>query len=315
MSECPFEKVLIPVYLEPENEKCINFFSLLTSQLHHLETEVILLHVISSSGFLSEHMKNIDLRTELLKQSALVRQLKKALIENIVMPLLNKYSEKISKSSPNVKIQKIVLEGEPDNKSIEVALKEKICTLLMYKKSFSRIKDFLIGSVLHRVLYTLYEKNIYVVGDKFKKEGHSKIEKILIPVDGSIYSNKAIKHACCIIPYLKGVKEVVLLRVINPETYEKWLEQGIKPEDEAKEIVERGRQELLKAGVEKELIKTVIKTGNAHKEVVKEIEERDVDVVIIGRKGRSSLKDVVIGSVSAEVLYKCHDPTIVLINL
>ncbi len=315
MSNHPFEKVLIPVDLEPENEKCINFFSLLISQLGHLKSTVILLHVISSGGFLSEHMKNIDVRTELLRQSTLIQNLKEAFIENIIKPHLNKYAEKIEKSSSRIEIKKLIIEGEPGNKIIEVSLKEKVSTLLLYKKNFSRIKDFIIGSVLHRVLYTLYEKNIYVVGDKFNNKEHTKIAKVLIPVDGSMYSNKAIQHAACIIPYLQSLKEVILLRVINPETYEKRLEQGINPEEEAREIVSKGKEVLLKAGTEESLIKTVVKTGSPPREVVREIEERDVDMVIIGRKGRSSLKDVVIGSVSAEVLYQCHRPAVVLINL
>jgi len=46
--------------------------------------------------------------------------------------------------------------------------------------------------------------------------------------------------------------------------------------------------------------------------VVKEIHDGNYNLVVMGRRGRSVLKDLIIGGVSSAVINRCFEPTIAI---
>jgi nucleotide-binding universal stress UspA family protein len=136
-----------------------------------------------------------------------------------------------------------------------------------------------------------------------------------VPVDGSEYSMKAVEHAVCLTKYVKEIRKVTLLRVINLSLYLERIQSGIDPEEEAKEILDKAKKRFLDQGIKEELIETKATVGFPKKEIVKEINQSGHNLVIMGRKGRSAFKDLVLGGVSSAVINKCLEPTIAIINL
>jgi len=67
--------------------------------------------------------------------------------------------------------------------------------------------------------------------------------------------------------------------------------------------------------VAEDIIKTKINVGFPAEEVVKEIHDGNYNLVVMGRRGRSVLKDLIIGGVSSAVINRCFEPTIAIINL
>lgn len=49
-------------------------------------------------------------------------------------------------------------------------------------------------------------------------------------------------------------------------------------------------------------------------EILKEAEEGDYNLIIMGRKGSSAIKDLIIGGVSSTVLQRCHNPTVAIVS-
>ncbi|RKX58803.1 MAG: universal stress protein [Thermodesulfobacteriota bacterium] len=313
MEECPFKKVLIPLTQSEQSKRSIIFASKVFNEIK-IPLEVTLLHVVCTESFISTHMKNIDLRTELLKESEIFQQLKKEYISDIIYPFLKNYAQLIKKFCPEIQIKIRIEEGEPGNKIVEIVKKENISTIVMARRGLSTFKGMLLGSVSHKVIHSLKYKNIYLVGEKVTEDTFLEIRKILIPVDGSIYSQKALEHALCLIKYLKNIEKISLIRVINVDLFEERKKQGINPKEEAEKVIEESKKKL-KNVIPENIITTKIGIGIPGDEIVKEIEEGNYDLVIIGRKGRTSLEDIILGRVSIEVINRCLDVTIVLINL
>ena len=87
-------------------------------------------------------------------------------------------------------------------------------------------------------------------------------------------------------------------------------------EKEFKEILTREAEENLEKLAE-ELrqcadVKTLVEYGNPVKLILKTAEEENVSVIIIGSHGRSNFEEVLLGSVSEEVVRKAKVPVLVV---
>ncbi|MGA1296613.1 MAG: universal stress protein [Burkholderiaceae bacterium] len=71
-----------------------------------------------------------------------------------------------------------------------------------------------------------------------------------------------------------------------------------------------GARKLLdKAGVEHEL---VIRTGHVAQEIVDQADQGKFDLIVMGHKGRSALRDLLIGSVAQRVLALAKTPVLLV---
>jgi nucleotide-binding universal stress UspA family protein len=129
------------------------------------------------------------------------------------------------------------------------------------------------------------------------------MDTVLVPYDGSTMARGALEFAC----ETFDDAELVVLYVVNtsitfePETYvgvklgeiyEKRETEGEKHLDEAVEIAEEyGRS-----------ITTVLDHGEPSKVILKQIEERDVDHVVMGSHSQGTIERFFLGSVSERVV-------------
>lgn len=309
MIKCPFEKVLLPVDRSENSKRAIKFAGAVLSTI---EGSGITILYVMAGGYLSEHMKNIDFRAELIKGTEVFKKIKSKHIEENITPLLNEYESILKKAGVKGEIAKRIEEGDPGNKIIEIATKEGFQTVILSRRGMSELKSFIIGSVSNKVVHGLLNQNIYLVGQKISEE--SPIPRILVPVDGSEYSMKAVEHAVCLAKTVKGIENITVLRVINVSLYLERVRQGIDPEKEAEETLNKAKRKFSEEGISENLVITKSRVGFPADEILKEIEEGDYNLVIMGRKGRSALKDLVLGGVSSVVVNKCFESTVAIIN-
>ncbi len=141
------------------------------------------------------------------------------------------------------------------------------------------------------------------------------VPKILVPVDGSPYSMKGVEHAACLAGTFKdSISGITLFRVINIALPK---EQAAKEEElknEAKRLLDKAKAVFLQAGVSEGLITTKFQTGKPADEILKEAEEEDYNLIIMGRKGRSAIKDLILGGTSSTVIQRCQRPTIAIVS-
>lgn len=145
-------------------------------------------------------------------------------------------------------------------------------------------------------------------------------DKILLATDGSDFAKKAGHHAITIAKQFNS--EILILNVIETSYY-----HGLGGEDIADEldnILEKEGQNTINQfldelretededGACSEIkFKSLLRFGNPYKEILKVIDEEEIDLTIIGNSGKNSFDRILLGSVSEKVIR--HGKSTVLI--
>ena len=142
-------------------------------------------------------------------------------------------------------------------------------------------------------------------------------QRVLVPVDASSHSEKALDYVFEEIPE----PTITLLHVINPvsvlaysdgdgyfnvDEYQKIERRKTK---QAKELLEGYREKATEHGVE---IDTIIKTGKPAKRILETAENGDFDHIVMGSRGQSSVGQVLFGSVARTVTKRATVPVTVV---
>ena len=138
--------------------------------------------------------------------------------------------------------------------------------------------------------------------------------KILLPVDGSEVSLKAVRVAITLVQQgLSG--SVVLANVQEPATL---YEMVVAPDGEVLQQVstaagvhalEQAEALLMAASV---VYEREIATGDPAHTIVDIVERFGCDLVVMGARGTGALRSALLGSVSNEVLHAAHVPVMIV---
>jgi nucleotide-binding universal stress UspA family protein len=150
--------------------------------------------------------------------------------------------------------------------------------------------------------------------------------KILVPLDGSEHSLRALEIAIQIAKKFDGkitlihVYSVSVRPVIVPEP--STLTPGIPimaPTEYSRvaEAVREAGARILANGKEKakaegvEEVETMLKEGHVVQEIVKAAEEGKFDLIVMGARGISKIKELILGSVSDGVVRNAPCPVLI----
>jgi nucleotide-binding universal stress UspA family protein len=312
--QCPIPKILLPVDGSEHSKRALQFAGCLGASLGKGLSGITLLHV--TGGYYLGPMTYIDLREEALKQPDALKMIKDKHVKEHVIPLLDEGEKTLKDSGVELEIGKLVVDGDPGHEVVRIADEGGFSTIIMARRGLSEIKGFFLGSVTSKVVHAASRQTVYVVGQRILKDKACPIPKVLIPVDGSSYSMRGVEHASCLAADLKAyMNRITPLRVINLALYMKRLGEGIDSVEEAKRILEEAKTVFLNAEVPEGLITTKVRFGSPADEILKEAEEGDYNLIIVGRKGRTAIKDLVLGGVSTTVLQRCQNPTIAIVSI
>jgi nucleotide-binding universal stress UspA family protein len=310
--ECPVNKILLPIDGSEHSRRAVEFAGCLGTSIGKNLTDLALLRVISGR-YMSRYMPYVDFRSELLKLSDSFKEYKKQHIEKNIKPSLDEGEKILRDLGIGVNIEKLMVEGDPAHEIVNIANEKGFSTIVMARRGLSEIIEFLLGSVTNKVVHAAKRQTVYIVGQKILRDKTCPVPKILVPVDGSSYSIKGAEHAACLAGELKtSLSSITILRVINLALFEKRLKEGIDPEGEAEKILEEAKSIFLQAGVPEGLISTKIRLGQPAEEILKEAD--GYNLIVMGRKGRTAIKDFLLGGVSSTVLHRCQNPTIAIVS-
>lgn len=135
--------------------------------------------------------------------------------------------------------------------------------------------------------------------------------KILVPVDNSEHSRRAMLHA---INLARGQETHVALlhclgripMLIGGEPREELLREM---EREARKLLAPYAKRLREAGIEPVLL---IKEGHPGDCIVKEAESGSYDLIVMGSRGLSDLQGMIMGSDAHRVLSSSHCPVLLI---
>jgi nucleotide-binding universal stress UspA family protein len=137
----------------------------------------------------------------------------------------------------------------------------------------------------------------------------AKMEKLLVATDGSIFSENAIREAINLAKTCSSKLIAVSVAKTNPE-FEDLVPLVVeKAEKEVREHLESIKDRALKEGIDCEIV--VHRAEEPFQDIVNDAAKNKVDMIIIGTHGRTGLKRLMMGSVTAKVIG--HAPCKVLV--
>ena len=141
------------------------------------------------------------------------------------------------------------------------------------------------------------------------------IKKILVPIDFSDYSKKALQYTVSFAKQFNS--EINLVYVIEPIIYPADLSMGqivitkadIDYEEKAKEEL----TELAKTAIGELLsYNIIVKTGKPFMEIIGTAKDIDADLIIISTHGHTGVEHLLFGSTSEKVVRKAPCPVLTL---
>ena len=143
------------------------------------------------------------------------------------------------------------------------------------------------------------------------------VNRIMVAVDFSVYSTVAVDYAArlaedvgadLLLVNVIHQRDVHMLKRVACEAPAFSIETYL---EEMKKDREEGFQNLIrKAGCNQAAVKTVIRIGIPHQELLGVIESRKPDLLVMATKGRSNLVDTIVGSCASKMFR--HSPIPVL---
>lgn len=133
--------------------------------------------------------------------------------------------------------------------------------------------------------------------------------KILVPVDGSPNSDKAIRYALTL---AEGKAEELIFLNVQPNYNTPYVKR-FASQDQINDMQQETSKEVLSHSLEiaKDStvpIRTVLRIGDPGREICKEAEESGVDNIVMGYRGLGAVKRAILGSVATHVLHETPCP-------
>jgi nucleotide-binding universal stress UspA family protein len=140
-------------------------------------------------------------------------------------------------------------------------------------------------------------------------------KKILVPLDGSPFSEHILTHVKTIASGCKA-SEVVLLFVMEPfsgaayEVPAEWLEETKKRGlDFARDYLKKISVDLINSGI---VVTDSVKEGIPAETILTYAQTENIDLIVISTHGRSGIPRWVIGSVADKVIHLSTVPVLIV---
>ena len=140
--------------------------------------------------------------------------------------------------------------------------------------------------------------------------------KLLVPVDGSKSSNRAVDHLLKKLGWFKGGVEVHLLNVQHPIPYGRRVSSAVGHDRVAKYHQEEGLAALKAARRKLDAAKVNyayhIGVGDEAEVISQYAKEQGVDQIFMGTRGLGEISTLVLGSVATKVIHLSPVPVLLV---
>ncbi|MHB9075325.1 MAG: universal stress protein [Desulfobaccales bacterium] len=299
----PFTRILIPYDGSPSAKKALEWAAHLACAGGDEVEQVTLLRVIGG-GYLARHIQNVDLRVTRMDQVAAWRRVREHHLDHEILPLLEEGKQSLQEKGVVVPIETRVAEGKIGEEIIGLAGDEGHNTIVMGRRGLSPVKGLFLGSVTRQVLSLAQKVTVFVVGQEVGFNPASPIAPLLLPVDGSEPSLAAVRQGAILAQSFKDSKPgLTLLHVIDFVLLDTaYAEGNTLLIEEGEEILATSRRILEEAELQ-DMVAEKLLAGHPPRVIAEEADEGHYALILMGARGLSPLKQLILGSVSNDVLY------------
>lgn len=138
-------------------------------------------------------------------------------------------------------------------------------------------------------------------------------KKIMVPIDGSVESKHALEHAIYMTRLCDA--ELFVAAVVDLNRFMSALELVSTSGYIPAEAMEKGRKRLEKVMplIPSDLrVTKLVDTGTPAETLLELAEVNDIDLVVMGRRGKNTLERLAMGSVSQYMVSNAHCPVMVV---
>ena len=298
----PFHRILIPFDGSPSAHKALEWAAHLAQAGGEAVEKVTLLRVIGG-GYLARHIQNVDLRVTRMDQLEAWRRVRKHHLDHEIQPLLEKGKQILRDRGVAAPIETRVVEGKIGGEIIRMADEGGYSTIVMGRRGLSPIKGLLLGSVTRHVLSLAQKMTIFVVSPDSVFNLDCPVSPLLLPVDGSEPSLTAVRQGVALAMSFKACEPwLTLLHVIDSGLLGSAYAEGTAPLiEEGEKIVATSRRVLEEAGLQ-DMVAEKLLAGQPARVIAEEAEKGHYSLILMGARGLSPLKQLILGSVSSDVL-------------
>lgn len=140
--------------------------------------------------------------------------------------------------------------------------------------------------------------------------------KILVPVDGSECSNRAVDHLIRKLGWFKGVVEIHLLNVQHQIPYGRRVSEVVGHDEIAKYHQEEGLAALQSARRKLDDAKLKydyhIGVGDEAEVICQYAKEKGIEQIVMGTRGLGQVSTLVLGSVATKVIHLSPVPVLLI---
>jgi nucleotide-binding universal stress UspA family protein len=221
--------------------------------------------------------------------------------------------------SQRVKANAAIAYGSAADEIIKFADKSKVDLIIISTHGRSGIRRWMLGSIALKLLYGTCVP-VLLVKSRAHKISKVEFKKILVPLDGSSFSEASIPHVEQLTKGISG--EVILLRVSEPPVLPADRSPAIKPsweeyrdilmveiQREALEYLQKVKTELEKSGAK---VTAQAIMGKATESISQVAQKENVDLIAMTTHGRTGISRWVYGSVATRIVEESLQPILLI---
>jgi nucleotide-binding universal stress UspA family protein len=287
-----FEKVLVALDFSPYSQKILDRIS----EIPGIQ-EVVLLHVVDATRPARLEWTHGHPHIE---NAQLLMEEKKQFLEHLGLRV---------HISVDV-IVNAITQGTISHAILEIAETENVSLIVIGARGINPIQELLLGSVSSSVLRHA-KMNVLIlhfnpardVADVSSDSSYQKLfSKVLVPTDFS----RSASDASAFVKTIPGIKEIVLLHVVNQVESQPEIEIYIK---EAQTRLEDMKKEYIDSGIDGTIH---IRVGDPTEMIRSVADEDDVSLIAMSAFGLDWVREILLGSTTFTVVRRTKKPVLII---
>ena len=133
--------------------------------------------------------------------------------------------------------------------------------------------------------------------------------RILVPVDGSPQGGKTVPVA---LDLARRYQATVTVLHVREHTKYEGSDVDLGPEASADEIVDAAVGAFREAGLEAHGVIRRVDPGSTPEQIVRVAEEERIDLIVMGTRGMTEWKSLLLGGVANKVVHQAHCPVLLV---